>query len=93
MSLATFLSYGIIVQYPSCERMRDVIWQVVQQNIVMYSGYAVLLLTVNFVSERYLEKRKTSREFIVLTLVQIAVLLLMLSYASWEFSLHCGTKT
>jgi NADH:ubiquinone oxidoreductase subunit 2 (subunit N) len=79
------VSYATIVRVPNLQRIFDIIWNQAG-NVALISIVFVLIATyLNFVFERKIEKRKTSREFIILSLIHIIILTLAFAYFSWNF--------
>jgi uncharacterized membrane protein YidH (DUF202 family) len=79
------VSYALIVRVQNLERIFDVIWNQAG-NVALISIVFVLITTyLNFVFERQIEKRKTSREFIIISLIHITMLTLAFAYFSWNF--------
>ena len=78
-------SYAIIVRVENFERIFNIIWNQAG-NVALISVVFILIVTyLNFVFERKVEKRKTSREFIIISLIHIAMLTLAFAYFSWNF--------
>jgi hypothetical protein len=78
-------SYAIIVRVESLERIFDIIWNQAG-NVALISIVFISIATyLNFVFERKIEKRKTSREFIIISLMHIVMLTLAFAYFSWNF--------
>lgn len=80
-------SYGIIVRVPNLERIFDMIWKQAG-NVAWISILFVLISTyLNFFFERKIERRKTSQEFIIISLIHIVMITLAFAYFSLNFYL------
>jgi len=78
-------SYGIIVRVASLKRLFDIIWSQAG-NVALISVVFIIIATyLNFVFERKIEKRKTSREFLFISIFHIVMLILAFAYFSWNF--------
>ena len=79
------VSYAIIVRVQNLERIFDIIWN--QAGTIAFISIVFVLIAtyLNFVFERKIEKRKTSREFIIISLVHITMITLAFAYFSWNF--------
>jgi len=90
MMYAAMLSYGLIVRFPPCDGMMKMIWANVGSLSLLYLLYLALLTPINFLVERRMEKRRGSKEYIVLAIAQLIVLAANLAYFSFKFYSHCG---
>ena len=78
-------SYGIIVRVANLERIFEIIWNQAGIVALISVAFVVIITYLNFVFERKIEKRKTSREFIIIALIHITMLTLGFAYYSWNF--------
>ena len=78
-------SYAIIVIVPNLERLYEDIWTVAGMMAIVTIVFIAIITYLNFLFERKIEKRKTSREFIIISLIHIAGLTLAFVYFSWNF--------
>ena len=90
MIYLAFFSYALIVRIPDCDRMLSVIWDRVKELIFAYGLFLGLTTGFNLLLERKIEKRKTSKEYLIIFIVHLSFLLLGTIYASYEFYGHCG---
>ena len=79
------VSYGIIVRVSSLERIFEIIWNQAGSVALIFIVFVIIVTYLNFVFERKIEKRKTSREFIIIAIIHIAMLTLAFAYFSWKF--------
>jgi magnesium-transporting ATPase (P-type) len=79
------VSFGLIVRVSGLERIYEIIWN--QAEIFALSSIVFLLIItyLNFVFERKIEKKKNSKEFIIISLMNLAILTLSFAYFSWDF--------
>ena len=78
-------SYAIIVIVPNLERLYEDIWTVAGMMAIVTIVFIAIITYLNFLFERKIEKRKTSREFIIISLIHIVGLTLAFVYFSWNF--------
>ncbi len=90
MLLGAALSYVLILRNPDCDRVMDVIKDELCELIPIFMAYLAVVTGLNYLVERYLEKRKGSKEFLLLLLIQFVVMTLAITYLSFNFYLHCG---
>ncbi len=79
------ISYGIIVRVSSLERVFEIIWNQAGNEALISIVFVIIATYLNFVFERKIEKRKASREFIIIALIHIVMLTLAFAYFSWNF--------
>ena len=75
----------MIVIVPDLERIFDIIWDQAGKVALISVVFILIATYLNFVFERKIEKRNTSREFIIISLIHIVILTLAFSYFSWNF--------
>src|SRR5688572_23478510 len=86
----SILSYALIVRFPLCEQVMAVILNTLSQSLPIFIFFYLIITTMNYFTERRLEKRIQSREFIYLLLADIFFVGLGFYYASMDFQQHCG---
>jgi NADH:ubiquinone oxidoreductase subunit 2 (subunit N) len=79
------VSFATIVRVSSLERIFEIIWSQAESFAFSSIVFLLILTYLNFVFERKIEKRKTSREFIIISLMNLAILPLAFAYFSWNF--------
>src|SRR4051812_14125762 len=85
MNFYARIAYGIIARLPECKNVMEIIWNNVFELSQIYLIYLVLITVINFLVERKLEKRKNSKEFLVLAFINIISLISIISLFSNEF--------
>ena len=80
-----WVSYAIIVRVQNLERIFDIIWSQAGSFALISVVFILIATYLNFVFERKVEKRKTSREFLIISLIHIVILTLAFAYFSWSF--------
>ena len=80
-----WISYAIIVRVQNLERIFDIIWSQAGSFALISVVFILIATYLNFVFERKVEKRKTSREFLIISLIHIVILTLAFAYFSWSF--------
>ena len=79
------LSYAIIVGVPNLERLFDIIWIQAGRLAIISIVFISIATYLNFIFERKIEKKKTSREFLIISLIHIGTLIIAFLYFSWNF--------
>jgi len=79
------LSYSIIVRVSSLKGAFEIIWNQAENDALISIVFVIIATYLNFIFERKMEKKKTSREFITITLIHITALTLAFAYFSWNF--------
>ncbi|MBI1307341.1 MAG: hypothetical protein GC181_12125 [Bacteroidetes bacterium] len=90
MLTVTYYSYAIIVRFPDCDNVMDLIKNVLKQLLTAYALFLLSAFGINYFIERKLEKRKTSREYTVILFIEFITLILIAFLASNDFYNHCG---
>lgn len=85
-----FLSFALIVQVPECDRMLSVIWDRTKELILAFGVFLGLTTGLNFFLEKKIEKRRTSKEYLIIAVLHFICLLIATIYASYEFYGRCG---
>ncbi|MBG6110221.1 putative membrane protein [Flavobacterium sp. CG_9.10] len=80
-----YVSYAMIVRVPNIERLMAIIRIQVERFTLISIGFIVIITFINYVFERKFEKRKTSYEFIWLSLIHFLILILAITYFSNDF--------
>ena len=88
--VSSFFSYALIVRIPGCDRVMSVIWDRVKELTFAYGLFLGLTTELNLFLKRKIEKRKTSKEYLVILGVHLIFLVLVTIYASYDFYGHCG---
>jgi hypothetical protein len=86
------VSYGIIARLPECKNVKEVILNVIVELSQIYLIYLIIITATNILFERKIEKRRDSKEFIFLTIVNIILLILITSFFSNKFYTICCPK-
>ena len=79
------VSYAIIVTVPNLERLFDIIWIQVGRVSLISIVFIIFITYLNFLFERKIEKRKSSREFIIISFIHVVFLILAYAYFSYDF--------
>lgn len=74
-----YVSYAMIVKVSNIGRLVNVIHMQVEKLTLMSIGFIIIITFINYVFVRKIEKRKTSYEFIWLSLIHLIVLILAIS--------------
>ncbi len=86
------LGFGIIARVPECENVKSVIWNVVGELCEIYLVYLIVITAINILFEKKIEKR-SSKEFVVLAIINLVLLVLVTSYFSNQFyNICCSGK-
>lgn len=86
------LGFGIIARVPECENAKSVIWNVVGELCKIYMVYLIVITAINILFEKKIEKR-SSKEFVVLAIINLVLLVLVTSYFSNQFyNICCSVK-
>jgi hypothetical protein len=85
-----FLSYALIVRFPDCDSVMNLIWNRIVELIPIMIVYLILITGVNYVAERKIKKKELSKEFSLLFLINLLLIILAIIYYSYEFYTHCG---
>ena len=80
-----YLSYAIIVRVPESGKLMDLIWSQIRQVLPTYSISILIITFINFLYERKIEKRKSSHEFLKLSLIHLLVITFAVIYYSIDF--------
>jgi glucan phosphoethanolaminetransferase (alkaline phosphatase superfamily) len=83
------VSYGIIARLPECKNVKEVILNVIVELSQTYLIYLIIITAINILFEREIEKRRDSKEFIFLTIINIILLILITSFFSNKFYNIC----
>lgn len=86
------VGYGIIARLPECENVKEVIWNVVVKLSQIYLVYLIIISAINILFERKIEKRRGSKEFVFLAILNIVLLILITYFFSNEFYNICCPK-
>jgi uncharacterized membrane protein len=90
MIYIAFLSYALIVNDRACERIIYVIKCNIIQLAFIYIVFIGFTLGLNLFIERKIEKRTTSKEYLIILIIHLVLLILGTIYASYEFYSYCG---
>jgi|GEM_PF-2768210 uncharacterized membrane protein len=80
-----YLSYAIIVRVPESGKLMDLIWSQIRQVLPAYSISILIISSINFLFERKIEKRKSSHEFLKLSLIHLLIITFAIVYYSIDF--------
>lgn len=80
-----YMSYAIIVRVPESGKLMDLIWSQIRQVLPAYSVSILIISLINFLFERKIEKRKSSYEFIKLSLIHLLIITFAVIYYSIDF--------
>jgi glucan phosphoethanolaminetransferase (alkaline phosphatase superfamily) len=86
------VSYGIIARLPECKNVKEVILNAIVELSQTYLIYLIIITAINIFFERKIEKRVDSKEFILLTIINIILLILITSFFSNKFYNICCPK-
>ena len=90
MLILGHISYGLIVKFPSCDKVMSVIWSNLQDLLSLYLVYCIIATLLNLVIERKLEKQKTSKEYLSLLFGNVLFLIVGAVMLSYNFYIRCG---
>ena len=79
------VSYAIIVIVPNLEKLFDIIWNQTGKFAMISIVFVIIITYLNFIFEKKIEKRKSSREFILISIIHIIVIILAYAYFSYDF--------
>ena len=85
----TDLSYGIIVFRPKCEFVLEIVWYQLDHLVPFYLLFLGFAAGINFFIERKLEKRKRSREFLFILIIEFILLGIIAFSMSSSFCNSC----
>lgn len=89
VSLAALFNFALILSYPTKDKAMPIIWHEVLELIPLYTAFILLLLLINFLYERKVERRAESKEYLLLFLLQSIWLVSLIMYFSWDFYQRC----
>lgn len=79
------LSYALNVRLADIEKVFEIIRNQVGHFALISVVFVIVAAYLNFLFERKVEKRKGSREFLIISLVHFFILILSVAYFSWDF--------
>lgn len=85
----TDLSYGLIVFRPKCEIVLKIVWYQLEHLALFYLLFLGCAARINFFIERKLEKRKRSREFLLILVAEFILLGIIAFSISSSFCNSC----
>ncbi|TMI62597.1 MAG: hypothetical protein E6H07_14380 [Bacteroidetes bacterium] len=87
----TILSYGLIVRIPPCDQIRGVVIERIKE--LTFSGliYLCLVTFLNWFIQQKFEKRLSSREFLYLSAINLAIIVLFVWHYTNQFVGLCGS--
>ena len=84
-----YISYALIVRFPDCDIVKEIILKNIIELGSIYFIYLVAITFLNLLFERRVEKRKKSKEYLLLCLINILILLLGMTFFSYDFYCNC----
>lgn len=86
------VSYALIVIVENRGKVIEIIWCQAERVTLVSIPFIFIITYLNFIFERKIEKKKYSREFFILSIFHILILILSFTYISYsfyqEFMLH-----
>jgi hypothetical protein len=89
MTIIALIKITLIYRYPDCDGINIKISENIGELILIYIPFLVLATGFNLLLERKIEKRSKSKEFLLLFVIDLLVLLVVMSYTSYDFYTHC----
>lgn len=80
-----YLSYAIIVRVPESGKLINLIWSQIRQVSPTYLISILIISFINNLYERKIEKRKSSYEFLKLSLIHLFIITFAVIYYSIDF--------
>ena len=87
----TDLAYALIVFRPVCDRVMEAVWHQLERLAPFYLLFLICSLGMNFLIERKLEKKKKSKEFLFLLIIEVLLLTVIAFFVSKEYCDTCYT--
>lgn len=78
-------SYAIIVIVSNLGKLFEIILIQAGRFAITSIVFIIIITYLNFMFERKIEKRKTSREFLIISFIHIVLLILAYIYFTYEF--------
>jgi hypothetical protein len=85
----TDLSFGLVVFRPKCDFAIDIVWNQLKNLAPFYLLFVGCAAGINFFIERKLEKRKRSREFLLILIAEFILLGIIAFSISSSFCNSC----
>ena len=86
---AVYNSYAIIVEPPSDGNKMKVIYEVTKVLSIINLIFLSVVTLINFLLERKVEKRKSSKEFIALSLIHLLIFASLIIYCAKDYYDNC----
>lgn len=77
-------------RYPDCITAKTIIWYNINSLLPDFVLFLVISTACNFIGERYLEKRKDSKEFIFMLIVSVLIIIGLTTLTALLYYKHCG---
>lgn len=89
MTIMAFIVSTLVYRYPDCEVVRIKISENIGELLLRYIPYLGLMTGLNLFIERKIEKRPKSKEYLLLLYISLLILIIAITYTSYDFYTHC----